>query len=221
MKLSNMFLILIAGCLVFTAIRVNRDLTQFNPTAVLSAATDTNSVGSDAGSISFKLPSRLTSRQVKLLTLAHSTSVADGFKFPNLLEGILIQESNAGEMKNYKVAGGEFGLAPNKRYYGVAQLKLDAAKDVLKSYPDLWKKFDFQTKTDEEIIAKLIDNDKFNIAIASKYLIIIQSRGFKTPRSIALAFNRGAAGALSGEDPFNYSASVMRHIENLNLAKAD
>lgn len=154
--------------------------------------------------------------QEHLLAVAYSIAQSDGIE-PRLLQGIMLQETLAGALPSYKVAGQEAGLKTNQRYYGVMQVKLDAAKDVLKRYSSLWSEYGFHTHMDEEIIAKLIENDTFNIAIASKYLLILRDRhGYKTTRAMAVAYNKGpggAAGVNMASDP--YAVGVVRHMRLL------
>jgi hypothetical protein len=161
------------------------------------------------------LPSELTAKQLKLLNFAYATSAADGNKKPEILQGILLQESKAGELKSYKVAGQEFGLKPNERYYGPCQIKLAAAKDVLAVYPALRTKYDFQTTTDEEIIAHLIMSDEFNIEVASKYLkILSDSYGLHNIETISAAYNQGPGGQREGKGK-GYAQSVIKHLQAL------
>src|SRR5271167_845887 len=165
-------------------------------------------------------PEHPTHRQSELLGLAYDIAKRDGHKYPQLLQGIILQETKAGTLPRYKVIGQEFGLKPNERYYGVSQLKLAAAWEVLHRYPELWEKFTFNTHTDEEIISKLINDDHFNLAVASKYLLILRSRGYETMQELAVAYNKGAGGARKTNpktDP--YSLGVMAHIQQVALHK--
>lgn len=156
--------------------------------------------GTDAAIL---IPDNLSNNQRRVLNFAYKTSKEDGHKHPELLQAILLQESKAGGMKSYKVAGQEFGLKSNERYYGVAQIKLGATRDVLKAFPELTSKHKLQTDTDEEIIAHLIMNDEFNIEVASKYLTLL-SRQNKDTNFVIAAYNKGAGGARSvGEDIIN------------------
>lgn len=154
-------------------------------------------------------------RQSQLLGVAYDIAKKDGHEFPQLLQGILIQETQAGSLPRYKVVGQEYGLGPLDRYYGIMQIKLSAAWDVMKRWPGLWDEFDFQTRSDEEIIAKLIEDEIFSLTVASKYLIILQDAGYETPAEQALAYNRGAAGAKAhNAESHPYSVSVMAHMAN-------
>ncbi len=165
------------------------------------------------------LPLSLTERQQEVLALAYDIATKDGHSQPHLLQAILLKETNAGEMKSYKVAGHELGLRPNERYYGLGQIKLSAAKEVIKKYPTLLNDFHFHTRTDEEIISKLIENDKFNITIASKYLLILRSLGYDTVKYLALAYNQGPGGAQNLDaDEHPYSRGIVNYVMKLKKA---
>jgi hypothetical protein len=190
------------------------DTTFTNGTAVISTKTQVKG----GNKYSLVLPSNLTTKQGELLAYAYTVAKADGHKFPEYYQGLIYQESKAGGMKGYEVAGQEFGLKPMERYYGVPQLKLSAAKDVLKRFPVLGI-----FRTDEEIIAKLITDDRWSIRIGSKYLLML-SLG-KTPEQSLVAYNRGASGAL-GIDPStnhyansitNYAKTVMHPMNMKNI----
>jgi len=160
------------------------------------------------------LPDHMTTGQSHLLAIAYQTAKDDGFRQPQLLQGIILQESDAGELPGYKV--GDQSSPPNRRSYGLGQIKLQTAKAVLTRYPDLWTKYQFQTHTDEEIIAKLIENNGFNIAVASKYCLMLNGYGYHSAKAIAVAYNKGPGGASGVDlavDP--YAAGVSRHMRAL------
>lgn len=182
------------------------------PTNTISTQPTVVAVTPDVSAEGFapKLPNTLTERQVEVLTLAYTTAEKDGLK-PELLQGIVLQESNAGEASAYKVV-----VDGRSRFYGLTQITIGAARAVLKSFPQLKKQFQFQTSTDEELIAKLIENDAFNLAVASKYLLIMKRFGFDTIKHLALAYNQGPGAAKAkNPDAFDYVHGVMRHIQNL------
>jgi len=213
MKLSN-FLLSIVACLTLGVAAGTTSLV-FNaePTSVISIPSEE---GTSGGGFSMNLPKSLTRKQANLLGMAYDIAKHDGHKYPQLLQGIILQESHAGDLTSYKVAGQEFGLRTNERYYGVAQIKLAAARDVLNRYPQLKEDFDFHTNTDEEVIAKLIENDRFNLSVASKYLLVLKSSGYDTIKQLALAYNQGAGGARHLDpDTNHYSKGVMAHIQEL------
>lgn len=189
---------------------------SFSPigTSVIAPKAGKKVGGSDAAIL---LPQSLTTDQMRVLNYAYKTSKADGHKNPELLQAILLQETRAGDMKSYKVAGQEFGLKSNERYYGLGQIKLSAARDVLKEFPEIAVKHELQTSTDEEIIANLIMNDEFNIEVASKYLTIL-SRYSKDSSFIIAAYNKGAGGArqLGNEiNNFHYVKKVKLYMSKL------
>lgn len=213
MKLSNLVLSVVAFFMLGLAVGSASLTMTRSPTAVINVPMNASTKGSG---FSIILPNDLTIKQKAILTMAYTIAKKDGHKYPQLLQGILLRETNAGGIKSYKVAGNEYGLKPNERYYGLAQLKLSATRDVLAKWPTMWNKFDFQGHTDEEVIAKLIENDEFNIAIASKYILILQTMGYTTPMSIATAYNKGPGGASNvdyNED--EYAKGVANHIKKL------
>lgn len=157
----------------------------------------------------------VTSKQHRLLNFAYNIAKKAGLKSPEILQGIIYQESKAGAMTSYRVAGQEFGLSTNKRYYGISQIKLGATKDVIARYPYLKTKYGFHTNTDEEIIANLIMNDEFNIEVASLYLKHLSDVfGYEGDRLTA-AYNKGPGGVKSIENPsgLNYVISVRDNIK--------
>ena len=148
--------------------------------------------------------------QSELLIYAYKVAQHDGFKDPTLIQGIIMQESKVGTYKDYKVAGHEFGLKPLARYYGVAQMKLNAAKDVLAKYPSLGK-----FKTEEELVANMITDKKFAVRLASKYLVMLGAKN-EPKMLVAARYNRGKAGA-EAVDPstFPYSVSVNKYANGV------
>lgn len=213
MKLSNFLLAFVAVGLISASTFAVKKMTDVAPTAVISVPRDDSVRG---GGFSMEVPKDLSSRQTRILAMAYEIAKRDGHKHPQLLQGIVLQETKAGAMASYKVAGQEAGLGPNQRYYGVAQIKLAAAQDVLTRYPGLKQEFNFQTQTDEEVIAKLIENDRFNLSVASKYLLILRGYGYDTIGQLALAYNQGPGGARNHDsDEHHYSVKVMKHIQGL------
>lgn len=217
MKLSNFLLFFIAAGLIYASAYGVNMLTDVSPTSVISIPRDEAVKG---GGISMEMPKNLSARQTHMLALAYEIAKRDGHKYPQLLQGIILQETKAGELASYKVAGHDLGLAVNQRYYGVAQIKLAAAQDVLAKYPKLKSEFNFQTQTDEEIIAKLIENDRFNLSVASKYLLILRGYGYDTIGQLALAYNQGPGGARNFDsNDHHYSTKVMKYVQGLPAPK--
>ena len=213
MKLSNFVLSIFASMVLGLAISSSYFVISKQSSAEITVASDNSS-----NKVSMDIPKNLSHHQAELLSQAYEIAQKDGHKQPQILQGIILQESKAGDLKSYKVAGQEFGLKTNARYYGVAQIKLDAAKDVLKSYPSMKEQFGFHTNTDEEVIAKLIENDKFNMSIASKYLLLLRNAGYDTIKQLAVAYNQGAGGARNIDPNKNqYSNGVMAYIQTIKI----
>ncbi len=150
------------------------------------------------------LPDNMTMKQAQILNTAFEIAKADGHKDPALVQGVLLQESRAGGADNYRVAG------PSKEpYYGVGQVKVSTAREVMREFPKLWAKYDFQTKTDDELKAHLILNTVFNIEITSKYLRLLQTRYGFQGRELLNAYNRGPGGVKDVDhDDFHYAKGV-------------
>lgn len=183
----------IAALLVITASAVYGASQLFSlvPTAVGTAViAEKTEGGNSGGQAAILLPANLSSTQGRLLAEAYEIAKADGHKNPELVQAILLQETMAGGMKAYRVAN-----PGPEAYFGVMQIKLGAAKDVLGVWPDLYKKFGFQTRADDEIKANLILNDKFNMAVGSKYLLVLQKRYGYSGHALMVAYNKGPGGA--------------------------
>ena len=210
MKWSNFALGAVAALSILGTGYLWNATSQSTPTAVISVPLEKG----QGSALSMKLPSNLTATQARILHLAYKVAQADGHKYPQMLQGIVLQETKAGALESYKVAGQEFGLRANERYYGVSQVKLAAAKDVLSTYPNMKTQFKLQTKTDEEVIANLILNEEFNLSIASKYLLILKKRYNVSDTNILAAYNQGPGGMNNAEGQ-KYSTSVQQHIRKL------
>lgn len=216
MKLGNLALTVIAGGLIAATTVTLGQATASTPTSVLSVPL----AGARGGGLTVLAPTTLTLPQAELLALAYDIARRDGHRYPQVLQAIILQETKAGALPTYKVAGQEHGLKPNQRYYGVAQVKLATARDVLGRYPALWQEFKFHTRTDEEVIAKLIDDPRFNLTVASRYLLLLQAQGHNTVKQLATAYNLGAAGARAvDQDQHQYTVKVMQHLQDLQQAR--
>ena len=140
--------------------------------------------------------------QAPLTAFALQVAKDDGHKHPQLLVGIIKVESDAGASSSYRVV--KQGLST---FYGAAQLTIGAAKDVMKRFPDLWN--GFNTRTDEELKARLILDDKFNVRIASKYLLLMGVN--LNPDKGVAAYNVGLGGVeLVNYKEHSYTLKVKR-----------
>lgn len=155
-----------------------------------------------------------TPPQQSLLDFAFDVAKADGFKKPQWLPGIIWQESKAGTGLNWRVTG-DREKHPN---LGVAQVTFQTAKAAVLKYPTLWTYLN--TKTDEELKARLIVDDKFNVRVASK--IVLMAGINKDEYKAITVYNRGIGGAQAIENPaeFGYTRAVASHAERFKNVKA-
>lgn len=143
--------------------------------------------------------------QKQLLAKAYQQAKADG-QNPVIIQGILLQESKAGN-SNYKVVGG-----PGAQFFGLMQVSKGTALEVLKAFPSLWDKYKFQTRSDDELKANLILNNDFNIEIGSKYVKLLNTRYGFTGRELANAYNQGPGGVKNVGDDFHYALGVESKV---------
>jgi hypothetical protein len=179
-----------------------------NGTAVISIMTNDGKSGDKP--MTMKLPSNLSQKQLELLNFAYEVAKTDGITHPQYLQGIIMQESKAGGMSDYRVAG--LSNKQGDRYFGIGQMKLVAAKAVMLIYPEMWQQL--ETRTEEELQAKLILDDKFNIRMASKYMLLMGIN--KNPEYAVTAYNQGPGGAKS-IDPatWHYNVGVKKQMAAL------
>jgi len=164
---------------------------------------ETVCTSSNGSEFILKLPEKLSQTQTKNICYSHEIAVQDGHKYPDYIGKIILQESKAGDMKKWRVAG--LSNRQGDRYFGIGQVKLIAAKEVMKRYPQLWGLLN--TRTDEELQARLILDDKFNIKIVSKYALML---GINTNPARALAaYNLGPSGSKKVDhNSFHYTRAV-------------
>jgi hypothetical protein len=182
-------------------------LFDYVPTPIATAVIAEKPGKTMGGNLAVLLPQNLSSKQSYLLNAAYAAAKAEGFKNPEIMQTILLQETRAGSMKSYKVAN-----AGPEAYYGPMQIKLAAARDVLARNPALYAKYDFHTKTDDEVKANLILNEKFNIEVATKYVGILQVVYGLTGRELTNAYNRGAGGVKSVGPDYHYAIEGERKL---------
>lgn len=150
----------------------------------------------------------LTDEQTRLMKTAFDIGYEDGgLEHAQLIQGVLLQETIAGLMGRI----GHMTAPVGKRSYGVMQVKVSAASDVLRRHVKLGR-----FKSAEEIIASLIIDDVFNIRVASKHLLHLRSRT-KTDEQALMAYNIGlrASRRYKRYDNFRYVKKVKRYMEHL------
>lgn len=144
--------------------------------------------------------------QEDLMENAYRIAKQNGIN-PEVVQSILLQESLAGEVKGYTVTKNG-----SSTYYGVMQLTKGAAKEVLNRFPNLFTKYGIQTRTEEEIKAHLILNDKFNIEVASKYLLILKKQFGFSGRELMNAYNQGPGGVKNVDSDFYYAIEAEKKL---------
>lgn len=173
---------------------------QFVPKPVATAVIGEKQDKILGGSAAVLLPTDLSNKQSRLLNLAYKIAKEEGVKHPEIIQSILLQETHAGGLKAYKVAN-----PGPQAYFGPMQIKLGATRDVMARNPGLWSKYDFHTRTDDEVKANLILNEEFNLRVAVKYVQLLQRDYGYSGRQLVNAYNRGPGGVKSVGDDFHYA----------------
>lgn len=180
-------------------------------TAWLPEFSDFTTVASDAPGGRLWNPlgnSWLTGEQLDLLSLAYKVGYQDGGEAQaKLLQAVLMQESIAGQLGRL----GHLSAPLGKRSYGVMQVKLAAARDVL-----AWKPKYGEFSSDDELIARLIADDEFNLRIASTYLKYLR-RITDNDHEALVAYNLGPNAAKRVPDPaqYRYVLSIENYLTNV------
>jgi hypothetical protein len=200
MKYSISLLSLVAAVSLATLVTVTDITHQSIGTSVISSKSKIK--GGDEYTV--LIPADLSPKQANLLAMTYNIAKEDGNPHPEKLQGVLIQESKAGGLKSYKVAGQEFGNKDSEKYYGIFQMKVAAALDVLNKFPSLWRYM--QTREKEEVIANLILNDEFAVRMASKYFLMVGG---------STAYNLGSLGAKSvNPKDHHYTVEVDKYAKS-------
>jgi hypothetical protein len=189
-------------------------LYQFVPKPIPTAVIGEKQEKILGGSSAVLLPANLANKQAKLLNIAYTTAKGEGFKNPEIVQGILLQETFAGGMKAYKVAN-----PGPEAYFGPMQIKLAAARDILTQNPQLYAKYDFHTRTDDEVKANLILNENFNIEVATKYIRLLQTQYHLSGRELVNAYNRGPTGVKSVDNNFHYAIGAEQKLALMKQRK--
>ena len=196
MKKAIVVMALLASSAVYGAY----ELYQFVPRPIATVVIGEKQDKIIGGSTATLLPPTLTDKQSRLLNMAYTVAKEEGLKHPEIIQSILLQESRAGGLKVYKVAN----PGPDA-YFGLMQIKLGATRDILRQHPALWAKYDFHTRTDDEVKANLILNEEFNMRIAVKYVKHLQMQYGFSGRQLLNAYNRGPSGVKAVDDTFSYA----------------
>lgn len=150
----------------------------------------------------------LTPEQMNLLQLAYEVGFEDGgHKHAELVQAILLQETIAGLLGRM----GHMTAPIGKRSYGVMQVKVTATRDVLNEYSEFG-----EFRADEEIIARMLSDDEFNIRIASKFLLQLSAK-VKTMDRALVAYNVGLGGSTGVSEPrqFKYVVAARGYLQEV------
>lgn len=150
----------------------------------------------------------LTAEQMYIMKTAFDIAYRDGgLQHAKLIQGMLLQESLAGLLGRI----GHMSAPVGKRSYGVMQVKVTAAKDVLGRHASLG-----EFSSDEELITHLIVDDAFNIRVASKHFLFLRAKT-KTDDHALLAYNIGlrASRRYNNHKSFRYVKKVKRYTRQI------
>lgn len=147
----------------------------------------------------------LTPEQIDLLGMAYSIGYKDGGEaHARLVQAVLLQETIAGLLGRL----GHLSAPLGKRSYGVMQVKVVAAHDVLRRHPELGK-----FHTDDQLITRLITDDEFNIRVASAYLKFLRRiKGSDQQALVAYNIGLNAARRVMDAADFKYVQKVERYL---------
>lgn len=195
---------LVAGAVALVAAGLAKHLPDSVGSSVIAER------GSMGGQVAQVLPNNLSAKQHELLKMAREVGVEINMKSPELLQAVLLQETLAGGLDKYNVAN----PGPNA-YFGPMQIKLAAARDVLARWPQMFDAYGFHTRTDDEIKANLILNERFNIEVGGRYLMLLGQQYGLRGAELLTAYNRGPAGGSGG----TYAAEAQHKLVSYRLPK--
>lgn len=156
-------------------------------------------------------PQDVTTQHLKLVH-----EVASEYGHPEILQAMLMQESNGG---THSTLVGSPHAPVNKRSYGVMQVQVATARAVLLRHTHLRDKYfperDITRVTDKEIRVTLLTNHRANVEIAAALfaLYLHLSKG-SVDRAIA-AYNVGIGGVKKLRSPskFKYVREVRQKLK--------
>lgn len=126
-----------------------------------------------------------------------------------LVMALLWRETRAGKFGPVGDLGNGFG----KRSYGLWQMKVATALDVLKSQPELWGKRK-KWQSNEEVIARLISEPKWAAEMAMGNITRLERRRVPYGR-IPLAWNEGVRGSHGIDaDDHEFTVDVLETVQS-------
>jgi hypothetical protein len=147
----------------------------------------------------------LSDEQINLLLTAYAVGMKDGGReHAEQVQAILLQETIAGQLGRI----GHMTAPVGKRSYGVMQVKISAARDMLRKYPEFGR-----FRSDEELIVALMTDDEFNIRIASKFMKYLK-QNTRSVDAALVAYNIGlrASRKISRPQSFKYVVRTRRNL---------
>lgn len=157
----------------------------------------------------------LSRDQMALLVLARQ--IGDEDDVGELLQGIILNETNAGR---WKTLVGDTTKPYLRRSFGVAQVKIIAAEQVLAAHPELGR-----FKSRWQLANRLLTDHEFNLQVASKYLAWLRSFG-RELSWIPVAYNMGPTDASKVDRTWSHkyavklAANITRVVRPFNQAVA-
>lgn len=160
----------------------------------------------------------VTPEDTKAAYLTMVYEVASGYKHPEVLQAILLQESNGG---THPTLIGSPNAHPDKRSYGVMQVTLKTARSLLERYAYLRDAYfperPMSEVADREIKTLLLRNHRANIEIAAALFdLYLSTSNGDVNRAIA-AYNVGIGGVKRLKNPasFRYVKEVRHKIQTV------
>jgi hypothetical protein len=128
--------------------------------------------------------------------------------YPETLLAIATIETKLGSYKktDYGIVGDTYAVFGD-RSYGLCQVKLQTARFVLRTHPELGT-----FKTDEHLLVALITDNEFNAKVGARYYQMMLNR-FGSWRQALIAYNAGPANAEKWRDPLNYADRALKVIK--------
>jgi len=177
----------------------------FTPAAFASGASSSSDAQLFWNSLT---KSWLTDEQLNLLHTAYAVGYEDGgHEHAELLQGVLLQETIAGQLGRI----GHMTAPVGKRSYGVMQVKVSAARDVLRKHKEFGR-----FRSDEALIVALMTDDELNMQMASKFLLFLRQKT-KSNEAALVAYNIGlrASRKITSPDSFKYVVRTQRNLKEV------
>lgn len=209
MKNTLTFIVLAFSLLVsgnVNAKKVHHVYAKVDTKKIVKAKTKMHLGGSGVKATNKVVP--LSVNQQSVLKMAKEIGEKDRLRNPEVLSAIILHESGAGTAKKFRTA-------THKKSYdqtvGLGQIKATTGALVLKKFPELRK----EHKLTGNMMTDLGYNDKFNIAIASKYLVMLCEKRNCSDDWLIAAYNKGGNNVPKKPWMLHYVQLVMSKMKLL------